>query len=336
MQTSLLFIGGTGTISSACVSLAVEQGFCVTVVNRGITDRGVPAEVELRVGDAQDNKSLSDAVMGREFDVVADFRGFTAAEVSARLELFRGRIGQYVFVSSATVYEKPPATLPVVESARLSNPDWQYARDKIAAEDVLAAAYREERYPVTIVRPSHTYDERTPPLYGGWTQIARMREGRPVVVHDDGASLWTLTHSRDFAPPFVGLLGNPRAHGEAFHITSSEVFTWNEIFEILARAADAPPPQLVHVPADVIARLDCDWGAALTGDMAHSMVFDNSKVESLLGKFQQGTPFQTGAREIMSWFDEDPARQVRDPRFEAAVEQLLEQSPPTAARETSP
>lgn len=304
------------------MSLAVERGFSVTAVNRGITDRAVPPEVELLVADAHDIESLGAALEGREFDVVADFLGFAPTEVSARLELFRARIGQYVFVSSATVYEKP-AGLPVVESAPRSNPDWQYARDKIAAEDVLCAAWREDRYPVTIVRPSHTYDERTPPLYGGWTQVARMREGRPVVVHDDGASLWTLTHSRDFAPPFVGLLGDPRALGEAFHITSTDVHTWNEIFANLAEAAGAPPPQLVHVPSDVIAQVDGDWGAALLGDMAHSMVFDNGKVESLVGESRLSTALSAGAREVMAWFAADPARQLRDPRFESVVEQLL-------------
>jgi len=323
VKASVLFIGGTGTISSACVSLAVERGFSVSMVNRGITDRDVPEDVELLVADARDTDSLNTAVKGREFDVVADFRGFTADEVSARLEIFRGRTGQYVLISSATVYERPPTGLPVVESAPLSNPDWQYARDKIEAEEVLVTAYREERYPMTIVRPSHTYDERTPPLYGGWTQIARMRAGQPVVVHGNGTSLWTLTHSRDFAAPFVGLLADPRAHGEAFHITSSDVFTWNEIFEILAHAAGASTCQLVHVPSDVIAQVDGEWGAALLGDMAHSMVFDNSKVESLVGSFQQGTSLPAGAREIMDWFDADPARQVRDRRVDASVEQLL-------------
>jgi nucleoside-diphosphate-sugar epimerase len=153
-----------------------------------------------------------------------------------------------------------------------------------------------------------------------------MRAGQPVVVHGDGESLWTLTHTRDFAPPFVGLLGDSRAHGEAFHITSSEVFTWNQIFEILAQAAGAPTPRLVNVPSDVIARVDGDWGAALIGDMAHTMVFDNSKVESIVGRFEQDTPFAVGAREIMGWFDADPVRQARDPRFDAAVERLLAQS----------
>jgi nucleoside-diphosphate-sugar epimerase len=322
VKGSLLFIGGTGTISSACVSVALERGFSVSVVNRGITERALPAEVELLVADAFDRESLSAAVRGREFDAVADFMAFTPNDVGARLELFRGRIGQYAFVSSATVYEKPPA-LPIAESAPRGNPDWQYARDKIAAEDVVIAAWRHDRYPVTIVRPSHTYDERTPPLYGGWTQIARMRDGLPVVVHDDGASLWTLTHSRDFAPQFVGLLGDPRAYGEAFHITSDDVFTWNQILETLALAAGAPDPQLVHVPSDVIAGVDADWGAALLGDMAHSLVFDNDKVESLVGEFRLGTPFADGAREVVEWFDADPERQVRDPSFDDTVEQLL-------------
>jgi nucleoside-diphosphate-sugar epimerase len=324
----ILFVGGTGTISSACVRLAVERGFEVSTINRGVSDRReLPHDLEALVADAREVNELRDALAGRTFDVVADFRAFTPIEVQDRLDLFRGRVGQYVFISSATVYQKPPALIPMIESAPLSNPGWRYARDKIAAEDVLTAAHRDERYPVTIVRPSHTYDQRTPPVYGGWTQIDRMRRGSPVVVHGDGTSLWTLTHSSDFAVGFVGLLGDPRTFGQAFHITSDQVFSWNQIYETLATAAGAPAPKLVHVASETIARADPDWGHALLGDMAHSLVFDNTKLKRLVPDFATRTSFPTAAREIVAWFDSDPARRQMDERLEAVIERLLAASP---------
>ena len=324
----ILFIGGTGTISSACVALALERGMEVSVVNRGVSSeaRALPPTVEALVADAREIDQLRAALVGRTFDVIADFRAFTPGEVRERLDLFRGRVGQYVFVSSATVYQKPPALLPIVESTPLSNPGWRYASDKIAAEDVLTAAYRDEGYPVTIVRPSHTYDERTPPVYGGWTQIDRMRRGRPVVVHGDGTSLWTLTHSSDFAVGFVGLLGDPRTFGHPFHITSDEVFSWNQIYEVLAAAARVAALECVHVPSEIIAEADPDWGDALLGDMAHSLVFDNTKVKRLVPRFTTRTPFPVAARDVVAWFDSDPARQRVDERLDAVIESLLTNS----------
>ncbi len=279
--------------------------------------------MEALVADARDSEQLREAVSGREFDVVADFRAYTADEVRARLDLFRGRVGQYVFISSASAYQTPPARLPIVESTPLRNPVWQYSRDKIAAEDVLVAAYRDENYPVTIVRPSHTYDQRTPPLTGGWTQIDRMRRGQPVLVHGDGTSLWTLTHSRDFAVGFVGLLGNQQAFGDAFHITSDEAIPWDQIFEVIAAAAGVEQLRLVHIPSEVIARADRNWGDALLGDQAHCLVFDNSKVRRLVPDFGPRTPFHVGAREIIAWFDEDPSRQQVDVRLNDTIERLL-------------
>jgi nucleoside-diphosphate-sugar epimerase len=279
--------------------------------------------VEALVADARNSDQLREAVSGRDFDVVADFRAYTADDVRSRLDLFRGRVGQYVFISSASAYQTPPARLPIVESTPLRNPVWRYSRDKIAAEDVLVAAYREENYPVTIVRPSHTYDQRTPPLIGGWTQIDRMRRGQPVVVHGDGTSLWTLTHSRDFAVGFVGLLGNQQTFGDAFHITSDEALPWDQIFEVIAAAAGVAHLQLVHIPSDVIARADRDWGDALLGDQAHCLVFDNSKVKRLVPDFSPRTPFHVGAREIIAWFDADPSRQQVDDQFNDTIEKLL-------------
>jgi nucleoside-diphosphate-sugar epimerase len=323
---NVLFIGGTGTISTACVELAHQRGMQVTTLNRGLSERrGLPADVEMLVADVQQIEALTTAMEGRNFDVVVDFLAFTADEVRERLELLRGRVGQYVFISSATVYQKPVLQLPLVESTPLINPGWAYARNKIAAEDLLNGIYREERYPITIVRPSHTYDERTPPLYGGWTQIDRMRRGLPVVVHGDGTSLWTLTHSRDFAVGLVGLLGDPRTFGHAFHITSDEVFAWNQIYRTLSAAAGAPFPQLVHIPSEMIAESDANWGDALLGDMGHSLVFDNTKLKRLVPEFMTRTPFHIGAREVIAWFDADPARQQVDERLGGVVDSLLAQ-----------
>ena len=325
MATSVLFIGGTGIISSACVARAAARGFAVSVVNRGSTvHRALPAGVERLTADARDPDALAAAVTGRDFDAVADFRAFTVGEVRSRLDLLRGRTGQYVFVSSASAYQTPPARLPILESTPLRNPIWRYSRDKIAAEDMLMAAYRDEGYPITIVRPSHTYDECSPPIYGGWTQVERMSRGLPVVVHGDGTSLWTLTHTRDFAPGFVGLLANPRSLGEAFHITSDEALTWNQIFETLAAAVGAPAPRLVHVASDTIAGADREWGDVLLGDMSHSMVFDNGKVKSLVADFGAGTPFHVGAREIAAWFAADPARRRVDDQLDRTIDKLVD------------
>jgi nucleoside-diphosphate-sugar epimerase len=322
---NVLFIGGTGTISTACVELAHRRGMQVTTLNRGVSDRrDLAGDVEALVADVQQIESLTKAIEGRSFDVVVDFLAFTADEVRTRLDLLRDRVGQYVFISSATVYQKPVLQVPLVESTPLINPGWAYARNKIAAEELLNSVYREERYPITIVRPSHTYDERTPPVYGGWTQIDRMRRGLPIVVHGDGTSLWTLTHSRDFAVGMVGLLGDPRTFGHAFHITSDEVFSWNHIYRTLAQAAGAPFPQLVHITSETIAAADQDWGDALLGDMGHSLVFDNTKLKRLVPEFMTRTPFHVGAREAIAWFDADPARQQIDERFNSVVEGLLD------------
>jgi nucleoside-diphosphate-sugar epimerase len=210
----------------------------------------------------------------------------------------------------------------VVESTPLRNPYWQYSRDKIACEDLLVAAYRDDAFPMTIVRPSHTYDKTSVPFDGGWTAIGRMRQGKPVVVHGDGTSLWTLTHSVDFARAFVPLLGQQRALGEAFHITSDDALSWNAIAEALAAAAGVSA-ELVHVPSDAIAAADADWGAGLLGDKSHSMVFDNAKIRALVPGWAADIPFEAGAREIVAWYDADPARQRIDDHLDAVMDSLV-------------
>jgi len=325
----VLFIGGTGRLSWSCVERARWKGFDVWVLNRGLsTARPLPAEVHVLQGNAREPDSVRDAVKGLEFDAVVNFVAFTAEDVGHDLDLFRGRTGQYVFISSASCYQTPPARLPIIESTPLHNPVWEYSRNKIRAEDRLVAAYREENYPITIVRPSHTYDKGVVPMIGGWTQIARMRAGREVLVHGDGSSLWTLTHARDFAKGVVGLLADPRAHGESFHVTSDEAPCWNSIVSTLARAAGVSDLRIVHVPSDAIAAVDRDWGDALLGDMAHSLVFDNSKLRRLVPDYLCTTTFDEGAREMMDWFDAHPERQVIDAAKDKTIDWLIERHRP--------
>ena len=254
---------------------------------------------------------------------MVDWVAFTPEHVRADIELFRGRTRQYVFISSASAYQTPPRRLPVLESTPLANPFWQYSRDKIACETVLIDAYRAEGFPATIVRPSHTYDKTSVPFDGGWTVLDRMRRGKEIVVPGDGTSLWTLTHHVDFAKGFVGLLGHPRTIGDAFHITSDDVLTWNQIAEALAAAAGVEA-RIVHVPSDAIAAADPDWGAGLLGDKAHSMVFDNSKLRGVVPDYLATIPFERGAREIVAWHDEDPARQRVDAKLDAVMDGLVE------------
>ena len=320
----VLFIGGTGVISSACSEVAARRGIDLYLLNRGqTTSRSVPEGATLLQGDIRDPASAGAALGEHSFDAVVDWVAFTPAHIETDLKLFRERTRQYVFISSASVYRSPPPNLPVVESAPLGNPHWAYARQKIACEERLRKAYREEGVPITIVRPSHTYDRTMLPVKGRFTAIERMRKGKPVVVHGDGTSLWTLTHHRDFAKGFVPLLGSPHAVGEAFHITSDERLTWNQIYRTLAWAAGSPDPELVHVPSEVIARYDADWGAGLLGDKAHSMVFDNTKIKRVVPGYEATVPFARGAEEILSWHDAEPARQRVDRALNATMDDLV-------------
>lgn len=320
----VLFIGGTGVISSACAREAVGGGHDVElfVLNRGQSaGRALPPGVTELRGDIREAESVRNALDGFDFDSVVDFVAFTTGHVRADLDLFRGRTGQYVFISTASAYQTPPSRLPVTESTPLRNPYWQYSRDKIACEDLLIAEYRDNGFPATIVRPSHTYDATKTVLSGGWTPLARMLAGKPVIVHGDGTSLWTVTHNSDFARAFVPLLGHPRTVGEAFQITSDDVLTWDQITRALG-AALGVEPTIVHVPSDAIAAADPEWGAGLLGDKAHSVIFDNSKVRSVVPGWRAVVPFEQGAREIADWYLAHPAWQIVDERADALMDKL--------------
>jgi nucleoside-diphosphate-sugar epimerase len=320
-----LFLGGTGIISSACVREALAAGHDVTVANRGTTrHRPLPAGVQVITADVRVPDSLDAALGAETFDVVADFLSFTPDHVQAQIDRWTDTVGQYIFISSASAYQTPPARLPVVESTPLRNPFWQYSRNKIACEDLLVGAYRHTAFPMTIVRPSHTYDRTSLPFHGGWTYIERMRRGKPVIVHGDGTSLWTLTHHRDFATAFVGLFGEARNHGEAFHITSDEVLTWDQIARALGTAAGVDP-HIVHIASDAIAGagVDADWGDSLVGDKAHSLFFDNSKIKAAVPGWRAEIPYWQGAREIIEWHDADAARRIFDDDLDAAMDRLI-------------
>ena len=318
----VLFIGGTGVISSACAELALQRGIELYLLNRGQSLRQPAAGASVLHGDIRQRDSVLAALGNLSFDAVVDWVAYTPEHVQTDLQLFRGRTGQYIFISSASAYQTPPHFLPVTEGTPLHNPFWQYSRDKAACEAFLLDACQRDGFPATVVRPSHTYDCTLLPFKDRYTTVARMRLGKKVVVHGDGTSLWTLTHHRDFATGLVGLLGNPHASGEAFHITSDEWLSWNQIYEIVAHAAGVEP-RLVHVPSDLNAAFDPEWGASLLGDKAHSMIFDNSKIRRLVPDFRAHIPFWQGAQEIISWYDADPARQVSDPYFDALQDRII-------------
>jgi nucleoside-diphosphate-sugar epimerase len=321
-MTKVLFLGGSGVISSACTELAVRSGIDLTVLTRGQASRPLPEGARRLSADVHDRASLEAALGEEEYDAVVHWVAFDPETVETAVDLFRGRVGQLVFISSASAYETPPRRVPVTEATPLRNPFWEYSRRKIACEDVLVRAYRDEGFPMTIVRPSHTYDRTMIPLHGGWTMLERMRQGKEVVVHGDGTSLWTLTHHEDFARGLVPLLGHPQAVGRAVHITSDEAPTWDAITRMLADALGVEP-RIVHVPSDAIAAVDEGWGASLLGDKAHSMVFDNTLVKSLVPGFRATIPFAHGAREIVEWYDADPSRRQVDPVLDRVVDELV-------------
>jgi nucleoside-diphosphate-sugar epimerase len=318
----ILFVGGTGLIGSACSAAALGAGHEVWVLHRGHAMAvPPPPETHLIRADARDPVALRHAVATLNLDVVVQWIGFTPADIEPDLSTFAD-VGQYIFISSASVYEKPPSRWMVREATTpLSNPFWAYARDKIACEALLHKAFRESHFPMTIVRPSLTYGlSQIPVCVNSWTRpftiVARMRRGAKVIVPGDGTALWTLTHNSDFAVGLVGLLGQPAAIGEYFHITSNEALTWNQIYLQLADAVGAEP-DLLHVPTDALVAADPSVEGSLWGDKVHSTVFDNSKLRGLVPQFEAKTPFAEGIRATVAWFDADPARQIVDGEADA-------------------
>jgi nucleoside-diphosphate-sugar epimerase len=297
----------------------------VYVLNRGrnAKRRRLPESVTWLQGDVSDEASVRKALGDHDFAAVVDFLSFNAADAAQAVGLFAGRTGQYVHISTASLYRKPVLQWPIVESNLRRNPFVSYSRDKIAAEDELMRACETSGFPVTIVRPSHTYDEASPPLPGGWTVIDRMARGAEVIVGGDGRSLWTLTHADDFAQGLVGLLGNPRAIGESFHITSDDVYTWDQIYSIVAAAAGTEP-RLVHIaPEDILAGApEWFWSELIVGDLSHSALFDNSKIRRFVPGFAPQRSFHTAAADIIGWRADHPGECRPDPADEAIMDRL--------------
>ncbi|MEQ8688616.1 MAG: SDR family oxidoreductase [Imperialibacter sp.] len=321
----VLFIGGTGNISTATSKLAISRGIDLYLLNRGKSPLTVEGAKSI-TGDINAPAQLGQALAGHEWDVVVNWIAFTKEEVERDIKLFAGKTRQYIFISSASAYQKPATHYLITESTPLFNPFWQYSRDKIACEDALTLAYREQGFPITIVRPSHTYDTVIPVALGGWTEyniVDRLRKGKKIVVHGDGTSLWTLTHSDDFALGFVGLLGHPKAVGHAFHITSDDVLTWNQVYEGLADAVGVAP-NFVHIPSDFICQHWPDQTGNLLGDKAHSAVFDNTKIKTFVPAFKATIPFHQGIRRTLAWLEGDASRKVINPDTEKELDKLIE------------
>ena len=321
-----LFIGGTGTISSAVSSLALERGWELYLLNRG--NRQLPEGARQILADIRDEADVREKVGGMHFDVVADFIAFTPDQVERDFRIFSGLTGQYIFISSASAYQKPLSSPIITESTPVHNPYWQYSRDKIACEDLLTGLYRKEGFPVTIVRPSHTYGERSVPvaLHGGkgsYQVLDRMKKGKKVIVPGDGTSLWTLTSSADFAKAFLGLMGNIHAIGQTYHITSDELLSWNQVHEIIASALGVEA-NLVHIPSDVLGALNPDWVGGLTGDKANSVIFDNAKIKRAVPGFTATTRFDQGVRETIRYVESHPECQTLDPEFDDWCDRVIE------------
>lgn len=322
----VLLIGGTGNISTACTRLAHAEGFDVFVLNRGKTSVHLPKGITTLEADTGDPEAMRRAIGKHRFDVVANFVAFTPADIERDLQLFEGKISQYLFISSASCYQKPPSHPVITESTPLANPFWEYSRQKIACEDLLMQAYRDRQFPVTIIRPSLTYQYVIPLVFGAWreyTIIDRMKKGEEVIVHGDGTSLWTITHSEDFARGFVPLFGHQQAIGHAFHITSDELLTWNQIYEAVAGAAGAEP-NFIHIPSDFIAEVAPQRAGTLLGDKSYSVIFDNAKIKSFVPGFVATTPFSVGIRRTLEWFEEDKDRMVINEESNRLMDRIID------------
>ena len=324
-----LFIGGTGIISSAITQVLHEYGWDLYLMNRGNRNDSLPKGTKILKCDINDEKAVSELINEMHFDVVADFIAFTPEHIERDIRLFSGKTSQYIFISSASAYQKPLSHYNITESTPLSNPFWEYSRNKIACEERLMQEYRNNGFPITIVRPSHTYDNRRIPLgvhgsNGSWQVAKRMLEGKPVIIHGDGSSLWTLTHNTDFAKGFIGLMGNIHAIGEAIHITSDESLTWNQIYQIIADALGVEL-KAVHISSEFLSICGSkyDFNGSLIGDKSNTVVFDNSKLKRLVPGFNATVRFDQGIRMLLDNVLSNPQLQENDPEFDAWCDKVI-------------
>jgi nucleoside-diphosphate-sugar epimerase len=325
----ILFVGGTGLISSACSELAAQRGHEVVLVNRSSSKKySVPAGTTVIQGDIHaDSSSLAAQLAGQHFDAVIDFIAYTPEDIARGISLFRDKTDQFVFISSASAYQKPPQHYLITEETPLENPFWDYSRDKIACEELLMKAYREDGFPVTIIRPSLTYGPSQIPILGAswlhpYSVVDRIKRGKKLIVPGDGTSLWVLTWNADFAKGLLGLLGNREAIGEAFHITSDEVLTWNQIFQELYSALGVEPNN-IHIPSDLIALHNPRAVGSLIGDKSNSTVFDNSKIKRFVPDFHCEVTWSQGVRRALAWFDADASRRTIDDEMNGNWDKII-------------
>ena len=328
-KLKVLFIGGTGIISVSISELAVQQGIDLYLLNRGNRSQFIPEGAKTISADIHDETEVCEKLRGMEFDVVVDFIAFKRADLERDYRLFKKNTRQFIFISSASVYQSPLSSPWITEGTPLSNPYWQYARDKIDCEEFLTEKYRDEGFPITIIRPSHTYSRSYVPLgihgpKGFFSVLQRIRFGQKVIVHGDGLSLWTVTHGRDFAKAFTGIMGNAHAIGEAYHITSDESLTWNQIYGVIG-AAFGTQPKIVHIPTDTLAKLHESFSGGLLGDKANTVLFDNTKIKKAVPGFAATIRFDQGVRESLEYIYSHEECQAEDPDFDSWTNMVIKE-----------
>ena len=325
----ILFVGGTGTISMAITRLLAKQGHDLTLLNRGNRNSDLPENVKIIEADISNEEETAKKLEGMTFDCVGEFIGFVPSQLERDFRLFNGKTNQFIYISSASAYQKPPKGYKITEQTPLENPYWQYSRDKKACEEFLMEKYRNDGFPVTIVRPSHTYDERSVPLgvhgdNGSWQVVKRIMEGKRVIIHGDGTSLWTITHNSDFAKAYVGLIGNPKAIGETFHITTDEAVTWNQIYNAIADALGVELKPYYVSSQTLVDMSNYDFLGSLIGDKSNSVEFDNSKVKSLVPDFKAEITAEEGIKMTVKNVLAHPEFQKEDKKFDEWCDRIIE------------
>ncbi len=321
----VLFIGGTGNVSASVSRLCIENKIDLHILNRGLSDISIPGAKTI-VGDIYNEANIKEVLKNHEWDVVVNWIAFTKNDVVRDFNLFNEKTKQYIFISTASAYQKPLLNPIITESTPLENPFWQYSRDKIECEERLNKFQDEDNFPVTIVRPSLTYDTVIPVSIGGWTEytvIDRIRKGKKIIVHGDGTSLWTITHAKDFAKGFLGLLNSSNSIGETYHITSDEILTWNQIYNTVADAVSVKP-NIVHIASDFICSIENSLTGTLLGDKSVSAIFDNSKIKSIVPSFKATIPFAEGIKETIKWFEADPKRMVISSQTDNMIDKIID------------
>jgi nucleoside-diphosphate-sugar epimerase len=320
----VLFIGGTGNISTYVSRLCIQKGIELYLLNRGNRNINIPGAKVIN-GDISKPDKINSLLKDHKWDSVVNWIAFSVNDIERDINLFSNRTKQYIFISSASAYQKPPSHPVITESTPLYNPYWDYSQNKIACEERLNHEYQKKNFPITIVRPSLTYDTVIPVIMGGWTEytiIERIRKGNEIIVHGDGTSLWVVTHAEDFAKGFVGLLGHQQAIGHSFHITSDEVLTWDQIYKALGEAVGVEA-NLVHISSDFIVNYEKSLTGSLLGDKSYSVIFDNTKIKTFVPDYKATIPFNLGIKRTLAWFEEDPKRQIINEESNLMIDNML-------------